>query len=227
MRTKRKIRIQRVSAAGAVLAAAVFFTGCGVTEQSGNDHLTDGTESVSESVSESETVTEETNAYNAKNIGDAVSYISSDSDEATKWDITVTDMIVLDELPAYSVITSSSSQPIKPSDDNNKFIVLDLKVENKGKTSQNFYDMMNASMNAVLVYDDGYEFKSCYMTTNEEGFDTLADNISVKPLSSAECKCAIDVPAEVATSDKPLYCRFQPAISFGPVSGDDTYVRLR
>lgn len=120
------------------------------------------------------------------------------------WEISVTDMQIVDSISSDYVVFS-------PNEEGNKFAQAFVTVNNKGKQSDSFLPSFGYGddVYAKLVYGDGYEFTATQLL----GYDGDLHDSTINPLSSQSGEIAFEIPEAVVNATDEILIRFY--------SGDD------
>lgn len=164
---------------------------------------TDVSETVDD-LNETESAPDETEAAEAEEI----IYNIGETAQLKDWEITVTDMKVVDSISAdYGVFN--------PNDEGNKYAQVFVTVENKGKESGRFLPSFGFGddVGAKMLYGDGYEFVSTQLL----GYNNDLHDSSINPLSSQSGEIAFEISETVANATDELLINFysgNDAVSF-------------
>ncbi len=130
--------------------------------------------------------------------GEAV-YAISESAILKDWEISVTDMQIVDTIAAdYGTFS--------PNESGNKYVQVFVTVYNNGKQADNFLPTygFGDDVHAKVLYGDGYEFSA----TNLLGYSNELHDSTINPLSSKTGEIAFEVPETVAGSTDELILEF-------------------
>lgn len=158
-------------------------------ESDGKDEAGDGEEAGGEDEAESQD--EEQGEETVYNIGETATL--------NDWEITVTDMKIVESIAAdYGSFT--------PNDEGNKYVQVFVTAKNNGKEAKDFLPIigMGDDVNAKVVFGDGYEF----VATNLLGYGNDMHGSKVNPLSSQSGEIAFEVPEAVHASEDELQIHF-------------------
>lgn len=145
------------------------------------------TEADTQQSEESEEVTEESeDEGNIPNIGESASL--------KDWEITVTDMKIVDTIAANYISFSP--------EEGNKYAQIFIDVTNNGKQADNFLPSyaFGDQVTAKILYGDGYEFSS----TNLLGYTSEMHDSVINPLSSKSGEITFAIPDAVAEATEEL-----------------------
>lgn len=148
------------------------------------------------------------------------------SQRDTHWNMSIEKLEVKKSLPVYDPDTGETRKSIRPSTHENRFIVLDISVENTGDNKQTYLAYENADITTELVDSEGKKYVATYATDYPQGFmDMPASNwVDVNAGTSTKIYTAIEVPKDLAESSATLkYHMFYK-------DGDDSdglYITLR
>lgn len=176
------------------IATTMFLAGCSSTpnqNQISTAATTNSETTVVETASETTTIEETTTASSSLNLGESATL--------GDWEITVTNMELLDSIP-------NSYGSFNP-DSGNKFLVVSVTVTNNGKTADSFLPSFSfgEDVNAKVLYSDGYEFSA----TRLLAYDKDLHDKTLNPLSSVDGEIAFQVPEIVSSStEEPLTLHF-------------------
>ena len=162
-------------------------------DQEKEDAESEAPEETEEESAESEEEAEET----IYNIGDSASL--------KDWEISVTDMQIVESISA----AYGSFSP-----DEGKYIQVFVTVVNNGKQADSFLPSigMGDDVGAKIFFGDGYEFSSTYLL----GYENEMHDSTLNPLSSKSGEIIFKVPEAVSDSEDELLMHF--------ISGSDTLV---
>lgn len=132
-------------------------------------------------------------------------YNIGDSAQLKDWEISVTDMKIVETI-------AMDYGSFSPKENGNKYVQVFAIVNNNGKQAERFLPLIGIgdNVNAKVLYGDGYEFSA----TNLLGYDNDLHDSTVNPLSSQTGEIVFEVPEAVASSEDELLIRF--------TSGNDT-----
>lgn len=215
------MKIRNILLTGVIVAAGATFTAC--SNPFGGGVADETTE---EETTAAETEPEPTTSVYSGN-DTAGKYDSPyESQRDTHWSMSVDKLEVKKSLPVYDPETGEKGKSIRPTTHENRFIVLDISLENTGSSKQTYLAYENADITTELVTGDGQKYVATYATDQEQGFiDMPVSNwVDVKAGNSTKIYTAIEVPKKLAESDTPL--TYHMYFKDGDDS-DGLYIKLR
>ena len=161
---------------------------------------TEGDQEKDDEESEALEETQEEPTESAEEEENETIYNIGDSASLKDWEISVTDMQVVDSISAKYVSFS-------PDEDGNKFIQVFVTVVNNGKQADRFLPMVGFGddVSTKIFFGDGYEFNS----TNLLGYDNEMHDSTLNPLSSKSGEIVFEVPEAVSGSEDELLIQFK------------------
>ena len=115
------------------------------------------------------------------------------------WEITVTDIQIVDSIAA-------DYGSFNPNEEGNKYVQVFVAVENKGKQADHFLPSFGYGddVSSKILYGDGYEFTATQLL----GYSNDLHDSTVNPLSSQSGEIAFEIPETVASSTDELIISF-------------------
>lgn len=185
------------------LLLSITISSCGKTADSSTkdvDIATEtqvvSTETESEEISVETEETEESETASEENI---VIYNIGDVANLGDWEITVTDMKIVDTI-------SADYGYFEPNDAGNKYVQVFVTVTNNGKQADAFMPSYayGDDVYAKLLYGDGYEF----IATNLLGYGAGMFDSSINPLTQKSGEIVFEIPESVASATDELLVNF-------------------
>lgn len=126
-------------------------------------------------------------------------YNLNDSAALKDWEISVTNMQIVDSIAA-------DYGSFSPDESGNKYLQVFVTVTNNGKQADTFLPSygFGDDVQAKVIYGDGYEFSSTYLL----GYSNELHDSTINPLSSKTGEIAFEVPETVASSEDELVIQF-------------------
>lgn len=185
--------MRKIILSAAICAMMVGATGCGATQDAQSGSSTATQETVAEVTTTAPGATTEASTEEIIPV--------KTSAQIGDWDVKIKGSEVVDRVDDdYSYF-----EP----DEGNKYFVVEMSVENKGKQADSFLSAvsLDGDLSARLVYGDRYEFTQ----TGLLGYSQNILDESINPLTTKKGKLVFEVPQDVAESDGPFVLRIYNA----------------
>ena len=139
--------------------------------------------------------------------GEDTVYNIGESAAFKDWEITITDMQIVESI-------KSDYLSFSPKESNSKYLQIFVTASNVGKQAEHFLPMfaMGDDIHAKVYFGDGYEFTS----TNLMGYENDIHDSTVNPLSSQDGEIIFQIPDSVSESEDELQLHF--------ISGNDIVI---
>lgn len=183
------------------------FAACGGTSEKGTDSesnavVQESSENLSDIVEvETEEIEEKVEETESQ---DVTVCNMNESAQLKDWEITVTEMQILDSIEGdYGTFS--------PDSEDGKFAKIAVSVTNNGKQANSFLPSYGYGddVHVKLLYGDGFEF----VATNLLGYDNDMHDAHINPLSTQTGEIAFEIPDSVASSEDEILISF--------ISGND------